>query len=309
MKSFFLNIPYISQSDILYAEGAMILQIAILYLAIYWTIRLLKGAPGLWQLVVVAFSLGALQLLANLLRLQEIEWLLGALFKSLPIIIVVLFSAEIRRVFDKFTRHLQNTFFSRRTGDTKYAEEVIDDLSMAVESLAASKTGALIAMEQVMDLESFCRMGKRLDSEIGNNGLLETIFYKGSPLHDGGVIIRKGRIEAAGCIFPVSHDKLQASFGLRHRAALGLSSQTDALVLVVSEETGSVHIALNGQLSTIVSSSQLKTFLRACFAQHFKKENDGLYSRLKTAWQKVRAFFVLGRKLFRKGDKGEGDGQ
>ncbi len=309
MTGFFLNIPNATQSDILYAEGAMILQIAILYFGIYWTIRLLKGAPGLWQLMVVAFILGALQFLADLFRLQELEWLLGALFKSLPIIIVILFSAEIRRVFDKFTRHLQNAFFSRHSGDTKYAEEVIDDLSTAVESLAASKTGALIAMEQVMDLEPFCRSGKMIDSEIGNNGLLETIFYKGSPLHDGGVIIRKGRIEAAACIFPVSHDKLQASFGLRHRAALGLSSQTDALVLVVSEETGSVHIALNGQLSTIVSSSQLKKFLRDCFSQHFKKENDGIYVRLKGYWQKVRAFFVLGRKMFRKGEKGEGDGK
>ena len=204
---------------------------------------------------------------------------------------------------------MQNTFFSRHSGDTKYAEEVIDDLSTAVESLAASKTGALIAMEQVMDLEPFCRSGKKIDSEIGNNGLLETIFYKGSPLHDGGVVIRKGRIEAAACIFPVSHDKLQASFGLRHRAALGLSNQTDALVLVVSEETGSVHIALNGQFSTIVSSSQLKKFLRDCFSQHFKKENDGIYAKLKGYWQKVRAFFVLGRKMFRKGEKGEGDGK
>ncbi|MBQ7178734.1 MAG: diadenylate cyclase CdaA [Victivallales bacterium] len=309
MTGFFLNIPNATQSDILYAEGAMILQIAILYFGIYWTIRLLKGAPGLWQLVVVAFVLGTLQFLADLFRLQELEWLLGALFKSLPIIIVILFSAEIRRVFDKFTRHLRNTFFTRHSGDTKYAEEVIDDLSTAVESLAASKTGALIAMEQVMDLEPFCRSGKRVDSEIGNNGLLETIFYKGSPLHDGGVIIRKGRIEAAACIFPVSHDKLQASFGLRHRAALGLSNQTDALVLVVSEESGSVHIALNGQFSTIVSSSQLKKFHRDCFSQHFKKENDGIYAKLKVAWQKVRAFFVLGRKMFRKGEKEEGDGK
>ena len=309
MTGFFLNIPNATQSDILYAEGAMILQIAILYFGIYWTIRLLKGAPGLWQLVVVAFILGALQLLADFFRLQELEWLLGALFKSLPIIIVILFSVEIRRVFDKFTRHLQNTFFTRHAGDTQYAEEVIDDLSTVVESLAASKTGALIAMEQVMDLEPFCRLGKKVDAEIGNNGLLETIFYKGSPLHDGGIIIRKGRIEAAGCVFPVSQDKLQASFGLRHRAALGLSSQTDALVLVVSEETGAVHIALNGQLITIVSSSQLKKFLHDCFVQHFKKGDEGLYAKLKGYWQRVRAFFVLGHKIFIKGEKGGDDGK
>ena len=302
MMGFFLDIQDASQTDILYAEGAMILQIAILHFAIYWTIRLLKGAPGLWQLVVAAVTLGILQLLANSLRLQEIEWLLGTLFKSLPIIIVILFAAEIRRVFDKFTRHLQKVFFSRHTSETNYDKEVIDDLCMALERLAASKTGALIAMEQVMDLEPYCRTGKRLDAEIsGNNELLETIFYKGSPLHDGGVIIRKGRIEAAGCIFPIAQDRMQSSFGLRHRAALGLSQQTDAMVLVVSEETGSLHIAQNGLLIAVVSPSQLEKYLKDCFTQHFKNDNNRLYSGIMSAWQRCIAVLVLVRKLFKKG--------
>ncbi len=288
----------------LFAGGAMLLQIAILAFLFYWIMRLLKGAPGLWQLCVVIVTLAVLHLLADMFNMQEIEWLLGTLFKSLPVIIVILFADEIRRVFGKFTRHIQNTFFIRRPGGERYGVEVIDGLCMTIERLAASHTGALIAMEQVMDLETYCRTGKLLDAQIGGkNELLETIFFKGSPLHDGGVVIRHGRIEAAACIFPVSQEQLPANFGLRHRAAYGLSQCTDALVLVVSEETGAVHVALNGMMTTIVSGEQLKKQLQQCFMRQARKEKAPWQIKATEYYHKVKAFFVVGRKMFHTGDK------
>lgn len=130
-------------------------------------------------------------------------------------------------------------------------------------SMAKSKTGALIVIEQDVPLENYEKTGDKIDAEI-NSRLIENIFFKNSPLHDGALIIAGGRMKAAGCILPVSHDTdVPRSLGLRHRSALGISQATDAFAIVVSEETGNISVAYRGRLSTRLSSTELEKRLSA----------------------------------------------
>ena len=134
-------------------------------------------------------------------------------------------------------------------------------------SMSKSKTGALIVIAQSMPLEIYEKTGDRIDAEI-NTRLIENIFFKNSPLHDGAMIIEHNRIVAAGCILPVSHDtSLPRSLGLRHRSALGIAQATDALAIVVSEETGNISVAHRGQLDTKLTSAELEQRLNQAFAQ------------------------------------------
>ncbi|MDE5625992.1 MAG: DNA integrity scanning protein DisA nucleotide-binding domain protein, partial [Muribaculaceae bacterium] len=129
--------------------------------------------------------------------------------------------------------------------------------------LSKSKTGALIVFEQDVPLENYEKTGDKIDAEI-NSRLIDNIFFKNSPLHDGALIIAGGRMKAAGCILPVSHDTdVPRSLGLRHRSALGISQATDAFAIVVSEETGNISVAYRGRLSTRLSSTELEKRLSA----------------------------------------------
>ena len=130
-------------------------------------------------------------------------------------------------------------------------------------SMAKSKTGALIVLEQSVPLDNYAASGDLIDANI-NTRLIENIFFKNSPLHDGAMIVAHNRIEAAGCILPVSHDSdVPRTLGLRHRSALGIAQATDALAIVVSEETGNISIAHRGKLTTRISSTELEHRLNA----------------------------------------------
>ncbi len=131
--------------------------------------------------------------------------------------------------------------------------------------MAKSKTGALIVIQQDINLDNYEKSGDMIDALI-NSRLIENIFFKNSPLHDGAMIIANGRIKSAGCILPVSHDRnVPRALGLRHRSALGISQATDAFAIVVSEETGGISVAHRGVLSTRLSSAELETRLSRVF--------------------------------------------
>ncbi len=130
-------------------------------------------------------------------------------------------------------------------------------------SMAKSKTGALIVIEQSIPLDNYAKSGDIINADI-NTRLIENIFFKNSPLHDGAMIIARGRIEAAGCILPVSHDSdVPRSLGLRHRSALGIAQATDAFAIVVSEETGNISVAYRGKLHTRLNSTELEKQLNS----------------------------------------------
>ena len=179
------------------------------------------------------------------------------------IILVILFQEPIKRFLvelgsQRRWRFLSNIFHPHKEEIDNEALSWVMPIVYACMSMSKSKTGALIVVEQSVPLDNYAASGDRIDALI-NTRLIENIFFKNSPLHDGAMIIAHGRIEAAGCILPVSHDSdVPRALGLRHRSALGIAQATDALAIVVSEETGNISIAYRGKLSTRLSTTELE---------------------------------------------------
>ena len=179
------------------------------------------------------------------------------------IILVILFQEPIKRFLvelgsQRRWRFLSNIFHHHKEEIDNEALSWVMPIVYACISMSKSKTGALIVVEQSVPLDNYAASGDRIDALI-NTRLIENIFFKNSPLHDGAMIIAHGRIEAAGCILPVSHDSdVPRALGLRHRSALGIAQATDALAIVVSEETGNISIAYRGKLSTRLSTTELE---------------------------------------------------
>lgn len=186
------------------------------------------------------------------------------------LILVILFQDQIKRFLVDLGSHKRWTFLRKilKHNNDNIAIDV-RKLTMpivyACMSMSKSKTGALIVIQQSISLEMYEKTGDIIDARI-NTRLIENIFFKNSPLHDGAMIISHNRIAAAGCILPVSHDtNIPRSLGLRHRSALGISQATDALAIIVSEETGNISVAHRGQIHIKLSSSELEQFLSQAF--------------------------------------------
>lgn len=186
------------------------------------------------------------------------------------IVLVILFQDQIKRfLIDigsqgrmKYLRRL----FHHGEQDEKAYHAIVMSVVYACMSMSKSKTGALICIQCKVPLDDYEKTGDVIDAEI-NTRLIENIFFKNSPLHDGAMIIARRRIVSVGCILPVSHDmNLPKHLGLRHRAALGMSQATDALCIVVSEETGNISVAKDGVLTTKITSTDLEKHLSAIFA-------------------------------------------
>lgn len=183
------------------------------------------------------------------------------------LILVILFQDQIKRFLVELGSHKRWTFLTSLFSHHKQAPEMqniragVMPIVYACMSMSKSKTGALIVIQQSVPLEAYEKTGDAINATI-NTRLIENIFFKNSPLHDGAMIIADGRISAAGCILPVSHEKgLPRSLGLRHRSALGIAQATDAMAIIVSEETGNVSIAYRGEIHINQSSSELERML------------------------------------------------
>ena len=175
-------------------------------------------------------------------------------------IIVILFQDQIRRFLNEIGSHNRWKFLRKfwHKAEQSNKQRWVMPIVYAVMSMAKSKTGALIVIQQGMPLDDYAHTGDMIEANI-NNRLIENIFFKNSPLHDGAVIIAKERIVAAGCILPVSHDTdLPRYLGLRHRSALGISQATDAIAVVVSEETGNISYAHKGEIHLKLPSTELE---------------------------------------------------
>lgn len=192
--------------------------------------------------------------------------LLGTIFDKLVsmgmIALVIVFQEEIRRFFSTIGTRRSSLFrFLGRKHRHQGSHQDILPIVMACNKMSNDKVGALIVIERAVGLKEFINSGEQIDAAI-NNSLIQNIFFKNSPLHDGAMIIRGSRIVAAGCILPVSHDSdIPKSLGLRHRAALGISQKTDALAIIVSEETGNISLASNGKFQLKVTPDELETVL------------------------------------------------
>ena len=217
------------------------IEIAILAVAIYYAYMYLRGTRGARVLTGFALVFLTLIFVSQRLQLTVMGWLIEKLTAFLAIALVVIFQPELRRVLAALGSH---RIFSS-TGESR---ETIEVLTETVFELSNRQFGALIAMERDINLRSFAESGVTIDCELSPE-LILTIFQPKTPLHDGGMIVQNDRIIAAACIFPVSQrEGLDRSLGLRHRAALGLAEESDAIALVVSEETGIVSICHRGKI-------------------------------------------------------------
>lgn len=241
-----------------------ILDIVIVGYLIYLLYKLLKGTAAFNIFIGVAILFGVWALV-TLLRMEMLSKIMNQIAGVAVILLIVVFQPEIRKfllLLGNSMLRSRNNFVSRwlaKNIDLKESDAPdLQLVSRAIMNMSKNKTGALIVLSNNLDLEKVLASGTELDAKISVPILL-SIFYKDSPLHDGAVVIGNGKIMAAGCILPLSESTdLPRRAGLRHRAAVGLSERSDAMVIVVSEETGKVSIANKGKLSYDISESKLK---------------------------------------------------
>lgn len=235
-------------------------QIAILAVLLYYVLKFLRRTRAYRILAGIVAVLLALYGGANLFGFDELGWLFEQIAPAIPVMFVVLFQPELRRIFADIGTSRRAAADAEATAD---AAGVVSTLVDAVGALSQKRIGAILAVEREESLEPYSTGGRRLDAPV-NAELLLTIFYPGTSLHDGGVILRGGTIAWAGCVFPLgSLGEDRRAFGTRHRAAIGLSERTDALVVVVSEESGTVSLAYHGELVRGVNAVALADALRA----------------------------------------------
>jgi len=217
------------------------IEILLLAVSIYYGYLYFRGTRGAKVFTGLAILFIFLTLVSQILNLTVISWLLRSLTAFVAVALVVIFQPELRRALAELG---SNHFFS----SARQSRETIDIVADAVFELANKQLGALIAIERDTGIRSFAESGVNLDCEISQE-LLLTIFFPKTPLHDGGIIIRDDRIIAAACIFPVSQrEDLDRTFGLRHRAGLGITEESDAIAIVVSEETGNISVCHRGKI-------------------------------------------------------------
>ena len=233
-----------------------IIEILVLSTVIYSLWKLFRGTRGARVLAGFAFVLATLSLLATVLGLTVIEKLLSVSSTFLVVALVVIFQPELRRIFAEVgSRPL--------LGSHRQQTEVIEVVISALEQLQQDGYGALIAFEREITYGPARENGTLLDAKVSED-LLATIFFPKTPLHDGGIIIVQDRIAVAAAIFPLTQaEGLQRALGLRHRAALGLSDETDAAVVVLSEETGIISLAIGGELRRPLTTDDLRAQLVA----------------------------------------------
>lgn len=231
-----------------------LVEIALLSVGIHYVITFIRGTRAAAVVTGFLILLLSLTLVTTLLNLQVLKLLLLALLPSLALIVIVLFQPELRRLLAR----LGNLPFFVNVREQRESIEVI---VQAAERLADVRIGMLVAIEQTVPVHDVVESGIVVDCQATPE-MLETIFFPNNAIHDGGVIIRGDRITHAACIFPLStRPDLSRTLGTRHRAAIGLSEETDAIVVVVSEETGAISYAHQGRLVRNVSLEHLRDFL------------------------------------------------
>ena len=226
-----------------------ILEIAIIAMVIYILLRFVRGTRGagimrgLGIIVVAGFLLA--QVLIAQFQLEQLGRVLDYLLTTLVLGLIIIFQPELRRGLVMLGRNPFVRLFLREKSP------LVSELTQAIQNLSRRRVGALVGIQRQVGLGHYADTGIHVDAAMSGT-LLNTIFWPGTPLHDGGVIVREGRVAAAACQFPLSESAAGLGhYGMRHRAALGLSEETDAIVVVVSEESGGVSLAVRGQLRPV----------------------------------------------------------
>jgi uncharacterized protein (TIGR00159 family) len=244
-----------------------IIDIVLVALMLYYIYRLMKESRSLNVFMGIMVFVVLWLVVSQVLEMRLLGSIMDKLVSVGVIGLIVLFQDDIRKFLFNLGAHERVRFFKRffSNTDSKSKQEelkqIIMPIVMACLGMSKRKVGALIVIERDMPLDDIVMTGERIDATISQQ-LIENIFFKNSPLHDGAMIISNKRIKAAGCILPVSHDlDIPKELGLRHRAALGVSQETDGIAIVVSEETGGISVAIQSDLQLRLTAEKLESIL------------------------------------------------
>lgn len=259
--------------DFIHITFIDIIDIFVVALIMFYIYRIARGTPAP-SILTGVLLIYIVWVIVKAFNMEMLSAILGHIIGVGVIALIVVFQPEVRRFLqvlgNRGLKH-RNSFWSRLF---VFRETKMNDLGYVIPlvracvDMSASKTGALVVIQQHIDLTTIAETGVMIDAKI-TSSLLKNLFFKNSPLHDGAVIIDESRIEAAKCILPSTQSNVPVSFGMRHRAALGVSEITDAIVIVVSEETGAISIAQNGQIKVGIAPAALKDELMS----HLLDEN------------------------------------
>lgn len=243
-----------------------IIDIVLVALILYYLYRLMKESRSLNVFMGLMIFVVLWLLVSQVFEMRLLGSIMDKLVSVGVIALLILFQEDIRKFFYNIGAHERMLAFTRFLGKEKThskeeLKQIIMPIVMACMNMSKRKVGALIVMEKKMPLDDIVNTGERIDANISQQ-LIENIFFKNSPLHDGAMIISGRRIEAAGCILPVSHNlDIPKELGLRHRAALGVSQESDCVAIVVSEETGGITVAIRSELQIRLTAEKLESIL------------------------------------------------
>jgi uncharacterized protein (TIGR00159 family) len=245
-----------------------VIDILLVALMLYYIYRLMRESRSVNVFNGIMVFVISWLFVSQVLQMRLLGSILDKLVSVGVIALIVLFQDDIRKFLYNLGAHRRmkalSRFFSTSKGKDKVKKEVketIMPIVMAAMNMSKGKVGALVVIERSVPLDDIVVTGDQIDAAL-NQRLIENIFFKNSPLHDGAIVISSKRIKAAGCILPVSHNlDIPKELGLRHRAAMGISQESDAVAVVVSEETGGISIAVNGMFHLRLSAEELESLL------------------------------------------------
>ena len=256
-----------------------VLDIGIVTVLLFGASLFFRGTQAVALLRGVVFLLVALFIMASVLQLQALGWLITTGATSLSFAVLVIFQPELRQAFERLGRG--GLFITRQTPD-QVREYVIDELVTAADKLSERRHGALVVLQRNSSLQAYVQTGSQLNSDFSADILL-TIFWPKTELHDGAVIIgTNGRILSASSVLPLtsSRNLPNPNMGTRHRAAMGISEVSDAICIVVSEETGKIGVTQNGRMISNLEPDRLRTVLGAFYGPT-REQNKGLFARIR----------------------------
>lgn len=235
--------------------------ILLVWLLVYTALKLLIGTRGI-QLVKGILIVIILKVILNIIGFKTMSYIVDQLVTWGVLAIIIIFQPEIRRTLEHLGRFdISNIFFGRNNDDSKQKDKVINMLTSSTRHMARRRIGALIVLENNTGLDEYVERGIILNSEISSE-LIINLFIPNTPLHDGAIIINKDKIRSASSMLPLTDNRnIDSKYGTRHRAAIGLSELTDAIIIVVSEETGIISVVHNNKFITDFNEEKLKTYL------------------------------------------------
>ena len=259
-----------------------IIDIFIVAIAVYYFMNAIRGTRAV-QLVKGILVIVAVYMTSSILRLHTLNYILSALVQVAMFGVIVIFQPELRTLLEKMGRLKVGHFLGIAAdpfGEKRITETVIESVSRAAAEMSQSRTGALIVIERHTRLGEYMNSGTLMNADVSSE-LLGNIFVPSTPLHDGAVIIRNARVAAAGCVMPLSENPhLSSDLGTRHRAGVGTSEVSDAVVVIVSEETGTISVAIGGMLKRHLAPQTLERLLTNALLPEVE-EKQNMFTKMK----------------------------